>query len=240
MSGRARTDSEAATSRARSDSALPPMLEALPIFPLPNCVLLPGGLLPLHVFEDRYRALTRDCLAGDHLMAIARLRPDALVDDTGQPGVFAYAGVGRIIASDELPDGRFMLLLRGVGRVAIDAELPRAGSYRRVRARAVADADAPDRARFAAAYESLRALCDRLALALDQCGDGGGAQLRELARCASAPGRCADAVAAALIMDVDERQRLLETRCPQARLDLTIGAVSQLLCALAPCDGDMN
>ena len=53
----------------------PRALEALPIFPLPNCVLLPGGLLPLHVFEPRYRELTRDCLAGDQLMAVARLRP---------------------------------------------------------------------------------------------------------------------------------------------------------------------
>ena len=46
-------------------------LSQLPIFPLPNCVLLPGGLLPLHVFEPRYRELTRDCLAGAQLMAIA-------------------------------------------------------------------------------------------------------------------------------------------------------------------------
>ena len=50
-------------------------LESLPIFPLPNCVLLPGGLLPLQVFEKRYRELTRDCLAGHQLMGIARLRP---------------------------------------------------------------------------------------------------------------------------------------------------------------------
>jgi len=53
----------------------PGALMSVPIFPLPNCVLLPGGLLPLHVFEPRYRELTRDCLAGPQLVAVARLRP---------------------------------------------------------------------------------------------------------------------------------------------------------------------
>jgi len=196
--------------------------------------------MPLHVFEPRYLQLTRDCLAGDHLMAIARLRPGFEADYEGRPPVYPFAGVGRIIASDELPDGRFMLLLRGVGRVAIDDELPPEQTYRRVRAHALVDAEPPDVERVGAAYDSLRSLCDRLAHALDLGGDGGGAQLRELARSATAPGRCADAVAAALIMNVDERQRLLETVCPQARLELTLTAVGQLLCALAPCDGDAN
>src|SRR5512144_2385105 len=58
------------------DTLSPPdskALSALPIFPLPNCVLLPGGLLPLHVFEPRYRELTRDCLAG-HQPVVAAVK----------------------------------------------------------------------------------------------------------------------------------------------------------------------
>jgi Lon protease-like protein len=79
----------------------PAALSSLPIFPLPNCVLLPGGLLPLHVFEPRYRELTRDCLAGAQLMGIARLRPGFETTYYGCPPVYERCGVGRIICSEE-------------------------------------------------------------------------------------------------------------------------------------------
>src|SRR5262245_10785975 len=136
-------------------------LAALPIFPLPNCVLLPGGLLPLHVFEPRYRELTRDCLAGRQLMAVARLRPGYESTYYGRPPVYERCGVGRIICSEELPDGRFALLLRGVARVEIARELPAKRSYRLVEARMLADtvcnqSDAHDH------HRRLIQLCDRL------------------------------------------------------------------------------
>src|SRR6266581_9334560 len=131
-----------------SESLTPPdpsALAALPIFPLPNCVLLPGGLLPLHVFEPRYRELTRDCLAGHQLMGVARLRPGYETTYYGRPPVYERCGVGRIICSEELPDGRFALLLRGVARVEIARELPPERAYRQVVARVLAD-DCRDRA----------------------------------------------------------------------------------------------
>ncbi|MDB4957580.1 MAG: peptidase lon domain protein [Myxococcales bacterium] len=211
-------------------------LAALPIFPLPNCVLLPGGLLPLHVFEPRYRELTRDCLAGSHLMGVARLRPGYETSYYGRPPVYERCGVGRIICSEELPDGRFALLLRGVARVEIARELPvEQRSYRRVEARMLADAnvdprDAVDH------HRRLIALCDRLAEVIDQ----GGPQLRDLVRAFDEPGQCADAIAAALVMDADARQELLEACDPMIRLQRTLGHVSHMLCELAPCDGNVN
>lgn len=229
--------------RRDEDEAAPPggealpdgALAALPLFPLPNCVLLPGGLLPLHVFEPRYRELTRDCLAGHQLMGIARLRPGHDRDYHGRPPVFERCGVGRIICSDELPDGRFVLLLRGVARVEIARELPPARLYRQVEARLLADR--PTAAAAAARdHDRLVALCDRLAASLDQ----GGAQLRELVRGGATAGECADAVAAALVMDPDERQRLLDDLDPTSRLERTMGHVSHLLCELAPSHGALN
>lgn len=210
-------------------------LSSLPIFPLPNCVLLPGGLLPLHVFEPRYRELTRDCLAGHHLMGIARLRPGYGGTYYGRPPVYETCGVGKIICSEELPDGRFALLLRGVARVEIARELPMNRNYRMVEAlplidRTVDDADARDH------HHKLIKLCDRLAEVIEQ----GGSQLRDLARAFESPGACADAVAAALIMDTDTRQELLEASCPLHRLQRTLGHVSHLLCELAPCAETVN
>src|SRR5437763_10805829 len=138
------------------------LLAALPIFPLPNCVLLPGGLLPLHVFEPRYRELTRDCLAGHHYMAVARLRPGYQTGYYGKPPVYERCGVGRIICSEELPDGRFALLLRGVARVEIARELPSSRAYRQVEARMLAD-DCRAKAEASDYHRRLVALCDRLA-----------------------------------------------------------------------------
>src|SRR5262245_41506801 len=136
------------------------VLSALPIFPLPNCVLLPGGLLPLHVFEPRYRDLTRDCLAGTQMMAIARLRPGYESTYYGRPPVYDRCGVGRIICSEELPDGRFALLLRGVARVEIERELPPNRSYRLVEARMLADT-ACDHGEAQDHHRKLIQLCDR-------------------------------------------------------------------------------
>ena len=220
------------------DTLSPPdaeALSALPIFPLPNCVLLPGGLLPLHVFEPRYRELTRDCLAGRQLMAIARLRPGYETSYYGRPPVFDRCGVGRIICSEELPDGRFALLLRGVARVEIARELPAERSYRLVEARMLQDADC-NTVEAKDTHRRLIQLCDRLAEVIEK----GGPQLRDLVRAFDEPGACADAIAAALVMDADARQELLEACNPMVRLQRTLGHVSHMLCELAPCDGAVN
>src|SRR5690606_30905127 len=61
--------------RAMRDPVSQSALEALPIFPLPDVVLFPGAVLPLHIFEPRYREMTADLLAAHGLLALARLRP---------------------------------------------------------------------------------------------------------------------------------------------------------------------
>jgi Lon protease-like protein len=205
----------------------PAVLSALPIFPLPDCVLLPGGLLPLHVFEPRYREMTRDCLAGDRVMAIARLREGYETDYHGRPPVHRQIGIGKVLESEEQSDGRFLLVLAGVARADIVEELPLSRAYRQVRARVLRDSTA-DPAELRASRAHLAALCDRLA----QLVDGAGA-LTELARAGTA-GRCADAVAAAVVRDPDELQRLLECLSPQARIDRTVELLGALVSRLAP------
>lgn len=211
----------------------PAFLDGLPIFPLPNAVLLPGGLMPLHVFEPRYREMTRDCLDGARLLAIARLRPGYEATYHERPAVYPACGLGRIIASEELADGRFLLVLRGVARVLIERELPPVRSYREVKAKLVEDDRSLRPHATHVAHAQLLALCDRLASVLDRGGD----ELRSLLRECNSPGSCADAIAAALIMDHCERQKLLETYDPADRLERTAEHVGRLLCQLAPCEG---
>ncbi len=211
-------------------------LDALPIFPLPDAVLLPGMFLPLHVFEPRYRAMTRDVLAGARVMAVARLRPGFEQDYHGRPPVYPVAGIGEVIDSRETGDGRFYIILRGTARARIDDELPAEREYRRVRARLIDD----ERSALAAAVvearrEQLLALCDLAANTFD-----GGAELRDLARAAPSAGCCADIVCAALVADADQRQALLETFDPATRIDRAIDHLGRLLTRLAPTEGAPN
>ena len=209
----------------------PRALDELAIFPLPNAVLLPGGLMPLHIFEPRYRDLIRDALAGERLLAIARLCPGYHEDYEGRPAVYPCCGIGRIIASEETDDGRYLIVVRGLARIAIDRELAPTRSYRQVAARLLIDDRSVRPDAVARGHSQLVALCDRLALSLDR----GGGQLRALVADCQHPGSCADAIAAALVLDHAERQALLERLDPADRLDRVIDHVGRLLCQLVPC-----
>lgn len=91
-----------------------------PIFPLPNVVLFPQALLPLHIFEPRYRKMTADALEGERLIAMGLLRPGW--KSSTVPPVHRIMGLGKIIAHEKLADGRFNLILRGLARVKLLSE----------------------------------------------------------------------------------------------------------------------
>lgn len=106
---------------------LPPIDYDQPIalFPLPGCVLFPHATLPLHIFEPRYRRMTRDALDADGLIAMALFQGNHWKDDYhGKPALRPAVGVGRIVQHQRLPDGRYNLLLIGVARARILDELP--------------------------------------------------------------------------------------------------------------------
>ena len=86
---------------------LAPALEQLPIFPLDQVQLFPRALLPLYVFEPRYRELTAACLERGGIMAVAALRPGFRDDYYGRPPVRRIAGVGKIVAHRKNPDGTY-------------------------------------------------------------------------------------------------------------------------------------
>jgi Lon protease-like protein len=102
------------------------------LFPLPGVVLFPHAVLPLHIFEPRYRQMSEDALAGDQLVTMVSLRdPSAdAAGALGAPPVEACGGLGRIIKHERLPDGRFHLLLLGRRRVRLLREVPADKLYR--------------------------------------------------------------------------------------------------------------
>jgi Lon protease-like protein len=113
--------------------------DTLPIFPLSGVLLLPGGKLPLNVFEPRYLAMVFEALAGHRMIGMVQpLQPggyagDGMPTDDGRPPVHRIGCAGRIVSFNETEDGRLLLALSGVCRFEIVRELELAqGGYRRV------------------------------------------------------------------------------------------------------------
>ena len=100
------------------------------LFPLPNLVLFPHVMQPLHIFEPRYRRLLEDALAGDRLITMGLLAPGWENDYEGRPAVHPMACLGRITTYHRLDDGTYNLLLLGVQRVRLIRELAPSKPYR--------------------------------------------------------------------------------------------------------------
>lgn len=113
--------------------------DTLPLFPLSGVLLLPGGKLPLNIFEPRYLAMVFDALAGNRMIGMVQpVQPggyagDGLPTDDGRPKVHKVGCAGRIVSFNETDDGRLLLALSGVCRFEVGRELELAqGGYRRV------------------------------------------------------------------------------------------------------------
>jgi len=97
-------------------------LAAVPLFPLPNVVLFPRAVLPLHIFEDRYKTMTADVLAGNRMIAMALLRPGWEKDYYQAPAIEPVVCVGEILSWEQLPDGKYNFLLQGRTRARVISE----------------------------------------------------------------------------------------------------------------------
>jgi Lon protease-like protein len=202
-------------------------LPRLAIFPLPGAVLIPHALVPLHVFEPRYRKMTRDCEEGLRTLALANI-PDDRTTGERPPRVLPVIGVGVLARVDPLPDGRFNLVLRGVQRAVIGQELSTGEPYRLVRATALE----PGRPSSAAA--DMANGLKRLILALSSALRNAQIQaLAQLAARATDPGDLADIVAGALLANPRERQAVLEAVELEPRLELATQAAAATLARTA-------
>lgn len=112
------------------------------LFPLPNLVLFPFVIQPLHVFEQRYQQMTADALAGDRLLTIVLLRAGWEPEYLNRPALHAVGCLGRIVADQRTEDGKYNLLLRGLARVRIVEEIEPERLYRSARVETVADVPA--------------------------------------------------------------------------------------------------
>ena len=117
------------------------------LFPLPGVVLFPHAMLPLHIFEPRYRQMTADALADDRLIAMVKIEDQADWGKEVDPAIEQVACLGKIVDHQELDQGRYNLLLVGMRRVRIVGEIPNGKLYRSARAEVIEDVEAVDEPR---------------------------------------------------------------------------------------------
>jgi uncharacterized protein len=110
------------------------------LFPLPNLVLFPHVMQPLHIFEPRYRAMLEDALAGDRLITMALLAPGWERDYEGRPPLYPMGCLSRVTTYCRLADGTYNLLLLGLKRVRLLGELAPRAAFREARIEICSDA----------------------------------------------------------------------------------------------------
>ena len=180
-------------------------LSAVPLFPLPNVVLFPRAVLPLHIFEERYKAMMADALRGDRRIAMALLKPGWEKNYHGRPGVEPVVCLGTILTHEKLPDGRYNFLLQGRARARIVRELTAEGHYRLVQLEPLDEQPAmeidlgEERRRMLATFEQG---------ALTESGIG--QKFRELLCTSIATAQIADLIAFHFLESIPLKQSLLE------------------------------
>lgn len=211
-------------------------LAALPVFPLPRVAFFPGSLLPLHFFEERYRALMEECVSsGPKAMAVALLRPGWEDDYHGRPPIHEIAGAGRIVDWKRRPDGRFDVMLQGLCRVRL-SELAEDGRlFRRARATPL-----PDRISHPEALEALVPDVLRTAQAISALIRQRHPELTLGVDASTPPGALADRLADRLVADPERRQALIEQPDVKVRLALLQEALLDVLATLGRSGGALH
>ncbi len=203
-------------------------LATLRIFPLPGVTLFPHGVLPLHVFEPRYRRLVEDCLEAGAPLApwgIDLRAPPGAAD----PALRPVATAGRIRSCARHQDGRFDILVEGIERVRFVRERATETPYRIVEAERF-PLDACDESGAAEHVATLKGMMQTLLVDHPRA-----ARLLQitLARCED-PHELSDVLCTVTHDDPGLRQHLLEMSSVPARLDLVVETLGGLLLRSSP------
>jgi len=135
-------------------------LSAVPLFPLPSVVLLPTAVLPLHIFEERYKAMTQAALRGKRQLAMGLLTPGWQQNYHGRPAIEPVVCVGTILTHELLPDGKYNFLLQGHTRAKVIRELHTDEPFRRFALERIVETEADEdsllgaRQKFSQVFES--------------------------------------------------------------------------------------
>jgi Lon protease-like protein len=185
----------------------------LAVMALPGAMLFPGAMLPLYIFEPRYRKMLADALAGERMFAVG------LVSSGDDSDVCEIGGAGFVRACVANPDGTSRLILQGVGRVRFCEWLP--GEPYRLARVAVLDSESSTPLLAGSLRAEVRQLCGKLL-------KGHAKQIGRLLDSAATDGDFADFVGANLVDDAIIRQKLLEELEVTRRLEILAAYLTSL------------
>ena len=194
----------------------------LPLFPLP-VVLFPGMPMPLHIFEPRYRKMLADIRASDNLFGLSYFDPNTSGKEIPPAGHIGC--VGEVTETQALPDGRSNVLAVGVVRYQAEAYVERGDSYLVVRVNFFED-DEEDYESLAANAREVAASFMRVANAIRVINDERG-NLPDISD--TEPQKLSFLVAAAMEIDVETKQELLELRSTSERLSRLRDALARVV-----------
>ena len=106
---------------------------AVPVFPLSAALLLPGGRMPLNIFEPRYLQMVDEAMAGSRLVGMIQPALDGALRPDGEPEICSVGCIGRITSLSETGDGRYLVSLQGVCRFRVAEELAVRTPFRQCR-----------------------------------------------------------------------------------------------------------
>jgi hypothetical protein len=192
---------------AQGGATLPP---TIPIFPLQDVMLFPHVSRPLHIFEPRYRAMVADAIKGDRIIGMVLLRPGYEADYEGRPPIYPIGCAGVITDVEQLPDGRYLIMLRGLVKFRVTSEDQRR-AYRLAQVETIPEVlSDEDRA-------ALRQRRQRLTLLLAAAAPGSGPPPPTLS-----DEDLVNTMAQQLDLDPEDRQDLLERHGALARSEALI------------------
>ena len=205
------------------------VLEAgvVPLFPLVGGILLPGAVMPLHIFESRYRQMVGDALAGDQRLAMAVLEDGHDEEYLQSPPIGRTVCVGRIITHELLADGRYNLLLLGLFRAHVVREVVGEGEPKPYRLAEYVQVQEPPVMEIDLANDRQRLLSLFSEPVFESIPVG--RKLRELVRSSRGTAEVADVVGYHLVMDAGARRRLLEETDRRRRVSKVVSAVADVL-----------
>ncbi|MCB9742775.1 MAG: LON peptidase substrate-binding domain-containing protein [Alphaproteobacteria bacterium] len=198
-------------------------LAHLPFFPLPGLVFFPGTLLPLHLFEPRYRRMIAWCIENDSPLAVVRIQEGYESQQPGDPPVEAVCGVGRLVRHVRTEDGRYNVVLEGCARLRIVEELRTDEPFRVARAELLSDSWPDDASSLALRVVTLRGLAASLAQVFPAAASALGALVSE------SPSRLVDGLAALVLTEPAARQQALDTLDVMSRAELVEQRMIELL-----------
>jgi Lon protease-like protein len=194
--------------------------DKVPVMTLPNLAFFPQALLPLHIFEPRYRQMLRDVLESNRIFAVACLDEKAAASEENFEPPHRVACIGLVRACQKNDNGTSNLLLQGLCRVAIEA-IVEEEPYRRIRIKALTSAPGADPGENARLRQELSRLL-KLKLRLSPGGSEG---MTDLLKSVEDPEIFADIAAFNLCDDIPMKQKLLETLDVNRRLVLLLKVI---------------